>query len=297
VLSPWRGTVNAFRDSRLLPRLASPIGEIEVQGAKNFTLQNAGSNGWTVAGQSFPVDVDKVREFVKLLDGFRIAEFVKDNNTPADLAGFGLTPPARQITLRARPGDTNSTIARLCFGTTDSGRTYAKCDGENSVYALATDDLGRLPEENWEFRERQVWTFAETNLARIVLHQSGKTREFLQVAPGKWLLAAGSAGNAKNLNLAAVDQAARYFGEFTVAGWVGRNVTDLNKFSLRPENLQITFELKTGEKYTVSFGLELPQSNTALAAVTLAGETWVFVFPPTLFQYVLAGLTIPPDAQ
>ena len=291
-LAPWRGVVNDFRDPHLLPRLNSRIGEIELLGAKNITLRDPGSNHWQVAGETFPVDLEKVQNFVKLVDGLHIAEFVKDNNTPADLQGFGLNPPAQTITLRARAGDTNSTIARLCFGATNATQIYVKCEGENSVYALAKDDLIRLPEGGWDFRERHIWNFAITNLARVVLNQSGKTRTFLQVAPGKWLLAAGSGGGTNEPNLAAVDQAARYLSQFTVTGWVERNVTNPAKFSLRPENLQITLELKTGEKYTVGFGLELPSANTALAAVNLDGETWVCVFPPTLFQYVLAGLTI-----
>ena len=45
-------------------------------------------------------------------------------------------------------------------------------------------------------------------------------------------------------------------------------------------------ELKNGEKFSVAFGTELPSANTALAAVTLDGERWAFVFPPVLYQFV-----------
>ena len=60
-----------------------------------------------------------------------------------------------------------------------------------------------------------------------------------------------------------------------------------------PNNLEITVELKTGEKISVDFGTELPSAQTALAAVTLDGERWAFVFPPVLYQFVLSYLTIP----
>jgi hypothetical protein len=43
----------------------------------------------------------------------------------------------------------------------------------------------------------------------------------------------------------------------------------------------------------VDFGAELPSSHTALAAVTLDGERWAFVFPPVLYQFVLSYLTLP----
>ena len=43
----------------------------------------------------------------------------------------------------------------------------------------------------------------------------------------------------------------------------------------------------------MDFGGELSQAQTALAAVTLDGERWAFVFPPVLYQFVLSYLTIP----
>ena len=59
-----------------------------------------------------------------------------------------------------------------------------------------------------------------------------------------------------------------------------------------PGNLQITVELKDGEKFSVDFGTPI-SNQTALAAVTLDGERWAFVFPPVLYQFVVTYLTIP----
>ena len=79
----------------------------------------------------------------------------------------------------------------------------------------------------------------------------------------------------------------------TAAGWVGRNVTEPEKYGFNTNNLQIVIELKKGAKYAVDFGAELPASQTALAAVALDGERWAFVFPPVLYQFVSNYLTIP----
>jgi hypothetical protein len=65
---------------------------------------------------------------------------------------------------------------------------------------------------------------------------------------------------------------------------------------LKPDNLEITVELKSGEKLSVNFGTEI-SNQTALAAVTLDGERWAFVFPATLYQFVLAYLTIPANVR
>ena len=74
-------------------------------------------------------------------------------------------------------------------------------------------------------------------------------------------------------------------------------MTEPEKFGLDPGNLEIIVELKSGEKLSVAFGTELPAAHTALAAVTLDGERWVFVFPATLYQFVLSYLTIPANVR
>ena len=290
-LSPWRGAVNDFRDPHLLD-LTAPVAQIEVRGETPFTLQQRGPNDWAVAGEKFPADAENVAAFLKLLAGFRVTEFVKDLNTAADLQGFGLTKPARTITLRAVAGDTNNLLAQLQFGAVETNRVFVKRAGEDFVYALAVAEMNRLPEHGWEFRDRRLWSFSETNVAQVALRQGGRTRQLLRTGTNAWALATGSPGT---INSPAIEEAVHRLGTLTVAGWVGRNINTPEKYGLHPDNLQITVELKSGEKYTVDFGAEL--SRTALAAVTLAGERWAFVFPVAPFQLVATYLTIPPNSQ
>ena len=289
-MTPWHGAVNDFRDPHLLT-LTAPVAEIEVRGENTFTLQQRGSNAWAVGGEKFSADAENVTNFLKLLTSFRVAEFVKDFNTAADLQGFGLTnPPSRQIMLRAVAGDTNAALAQLLFGATETNRVFVKRADEKFVYALAAEDFNRLPENGWEFRDRRIWSFTETNVAQVTLHQGGKTRQMLRSGANKWSLAPGSQGI---INPPAVEETVHRLGELTAAGWIGRNVTAPEKFGLNTNNLSIAVELKTGEKLTVDFGAEV--SQTALAAVTLDGERWAFVFPAALYQLVAAYLTIPPN--
>ena len=71
----------------------------------------------------------------------------------------------------------------------------------------------------------------------------------------KWSLAPGSQGI---INPPAIEETAHRLGELTAAGWVGRNMTKPEKFGFNTDNLQITVELKNGEKHTVDFGAEIP---------------------------------------
>ncbi len=287
-LAPWRGTVNDFRDPHLL-ELGTPVAEIEVRGQNDFTLQQQGTNAWKIAGEKFPANAEGVQLFIKLLADMRVAEFVKDVVTAPDLTAYGLAAPTCRIILRSTAGDSNAVIAQLDFAVQTNGIFVHRAD-EDFIYSITPEDFNRLPEAGWEFRDRQIWNFAETNVAQITLRQSGKTRVLVRNGANRWSLAAGSQGI---INPPALEETTHRLGELAATGWVGRNVTQPEKFGLNPDNLEITVELKSGEKLSVAFGTELSSAHTALAAVTLDGERWAFVFPPVLYQFVLSYLTIP----
>jgi hypothetical protein len=284
-LAPWRGTVNDFRDPQLL-ELTAPVAEIEVRGADSFTLQQRGSNAWSLAGEKFPVDTDQAGGFIKMLAGLRIADFVQDVVTEPGLPKYGLDKPSRQITLRAAVGDTNRVIAQLLFGATSTNQIFVKRSDENCVYALALDDLTRLSLNGDFFRERRLWNFSETNVAQVTLRQNGKMAQLVRTGTNQWSVAAGSA----IIMPPAVEETVHRLGELTVAGWIGRKFT-AQDIGLTTNSLSVTLELKSGEKYAVDFGGEV--SQTALAAVTLEGERWAFVFPPVLYPLVVQYLANP----
>jgi len=291
-LLPWHGSVNDFRDSHLL-ELTAPVAEIEVHGQTNFTLQRHGSNDWQVVGEKFPGDAENVQAFIKFLAGLRLTEFVKDVVTAPDLPAYGLATPSRRIILRSVAGDTNTVIAEILFGATQTNEVFVKLADEDFIYGVTNENLSRMPdfESSWEFRDRQTWNFSENDVSQIMLHQNGKTRVMIRNGLNQWSLAPGSQGI---INPPAIEETTHRFGGLTATYWLGRNITEPEKnYGLNTNNLQITFELKNGEKRTVDFGMEAPQAHTALAAVTLDGERWAFVFPPVLYQFVLNYLTIP----
>lgn len=297
-LALWHGAVKDFRDPNLIG-LTAPVAEIAVRGTNHFTLQQQGTNQWRISGESFPADPETVQAFLKLLGGLRVTEYVKDVVTAPDLPAYGLDAPQHEITLRSMAGESNGVLVQLDFSVQTNG-VFAHRADEDFIYAISPQDGAALFGEGslftaaWQFRDRQAWNFSEADVAQITLRQDGKVRTLVHDGPNKWSFAAGSEGV---INPPALEETTHRLGAMTVAGWVARNVTEPEKFGLDPSNLEITVELKSGEKLAVAFGTELPSAHTALAAITLDGERWVFVFPPVLYQFVLSYLTIPANVR
>jgi hypothetical protein len=291
-LSPWFGTVNDFRDPYLL-ELTAPVAEVEMlgPGTNHYVLQRLATNAWQIAGEKFPVDAAYVQSFIQWLANMHVSEFVKDVVTPADLPAYGLAPPARQIIFRSAIGDTNAVIAQLLFGGVHTNEVFVRRADENFIYAITPEDFSRLPEgPPWQFRDRGIWNFSENDIAQITVRQNGKLLQMVRNGPNQWSLAAGSQGV---INPPAIEEVAHDLGTMAAVAWWARGVDNPADYGLKPDNLSITVTLKSGQSDTVDFGTPL-SGQTSLAAVTLDGERWVFIFPPALYQLIMSYLAITP---
>jgi Domain of unknown function (DUF4340) len=300
-VAPWRGTVNDFRDTRLVD-LTANAAEIEMRGARNFILQQHGSNDWTIAGEKFPADAQSAQAFLKILSDLRVTEFTKDVVTPPDLPAYGLDAPQQQIILRSAIGDSNAVIAQLNFGTNRDDKIFVQRADEDFIYAVAWKDFHAMPDAAWQLRDRHIWNFNPNDVAQITLRQNGRTRQIIRSGTGKWSLAPGSQGIITGDN---IEKSVERLSQLTAgdpqygpAAWVGRNQNP-PEWGFAPDNLQITIELKDGKKFTVEFGLPIEvrlggqRVQTAFAAVALDGERWTFEFPPETYLFVSTYLTIP----
>ncbi len=300
-LAPWYGDFNAFRDPYLL-ELTAPVTGIEMIGpdTNHFVLQRQAANRWEIEGEKFPVDPDSVQSLIRALAALRVSQFVKNVVTPADLPAYGLTNPVRQIILSSASGDTNAVIAHLLFGQMGTNEVFVQRTDEDFIYGITPDDFSTvvtadgnvLDGRPWEFRDRRIWNFPENDVVQITVRQNGRMRQMNRTGPNKWSLAAGSQGI---INPPAIEEAAHQLGILTAVAWISPNVTNPAIFGLKPGNLSVTVTLKNGQSMSLDFGAQ--NGNTALAAVTLDGRRWAFVFSPQIFESLIAPyLTIPSSA-
>ncbi|MGH8024343.1 MAG: DUF4340 domain-containing protein, partial [Limisphaerales bacterium] len=277
--------------------LTTPVAQIEMigPGSNHFILQRRGDGKWTIPGETFPVDGESVQSFIQMLASVRISEFVKDVATPDALAAYGLARPSRQIILRSAVGGTNAVIAHLLFGAARTNEVFVQRSDENSIYAISPEDFAGLPSgPAWQFRDRQVWKFAEGDVAKITVHQKGKTMEVLHEGPNKWSLAAGSQGI---IIPAGIEYTAHDLGDLAVGSaqaWLARGNTIPARFGFRPDGLSVIATLKDGRAFSLDIGTQLG-GNTALAAVTLGGERWVFILPSDLYYFITTYLASSPN--
>ena len=291
-LTNWSKSFYHFRDRYLLT-LPLELGEIEVRGGEGFVLQRASSNSWRVASQKFPVDAASVEDFLTALKELEIIEFVKDATTDPDLRAYGLTSAVCQLILKSdtATGATNLPLAQLSFGATLGEKIFARRADEDSVYAVKLSDFLRLPSAGWQLRARRIWNFTEDDLARVTIHQGGKTRGLLHAGTNSWIFAPGSQGV---INEFAVEETAHRFGELTATAWSAHGDAAREvRFGFTTNSLALNFELKRGGKLDVEFGSEAP-SGYRYARVTLEGDPWVFECSLGLYQLVLTYLVIPP---
>jgi hypothetical protein len=290
-LEPWLAPLNEFRDPRLVtPK--QPVDSIEIRGPENFTLQRASTNAWRLVGSEMPVDAEAVGEWLLTLVTAPIRQY-RDSITEAELPKYGLHEPTRRVILRSAStnGVTNSIIAEFTFGGMTNDLVYVRRSDENPVYAIGLVEAARLSQSSWQFRQRQLWRFEVTDVARVILERVEQRIELRRSGTNTWTFAPGSQGILK-AGSGAVEETILRYGDFRVLAWVGRGAEDRGKFGFGEKPLTLTLELNNGTKHTIEFGGK-SVDDFPYAAVLLDGQSWIFEFPPALHQLTLFALPIP----
>jgi hypothetical protein len=293
-LAPWRASYDVFRDRHLVT-MTGPLDSIEVRAQDHFTIERGADNTWRILPGGVAADPELVDAFIRNLGDLQVSEIVKDVVTAPDLPNVGLASPSRQFTLRAAvtnaaAGITNRIIAQLDFGTNQDDRVYARRTDESSLYTVTQADLALLPSASWQLRERRIWHFDESDVARILIHQDGRTREVVRNGVNSWSLAPGSQGIINDL---AMDEVAHQLGGLTAESWIAQGDENRARYGFTTNSLRVEVELKTGRKLSVEFGATAPSGST-YALTALDDRPWIFEFPWRLYhQYVQTYLTIP----
>lgn len=292
-LAPWRGPYTDFRDRHLVTLTPDAVEEIEIaaRGGETNLVRRLTNEVWQVIGTNgFAAEPALVGDLLGSLSTLEVAQFVKDVVTPLDFPGYGLQPPALQVILRAAPNapgaGTNRVIVELQFGTVQNGLVYARRADENSVYAVTLRDFQRVPLAAWQLRDLHLWRFSENDVARLTLRLPDKTLELTRTGTNQWTIPAGAPGGVNEL---ALDECLHRLGGLTATAWVARGADQRPRFGFSDRSLTLTVELKSGAKASVEFGGRSPR-GFPYAATQLDGQTWIFDFPWSVYEYLQTAL-------
>ncbi len=304
-VEPLRGPYTDFRDRHLVGRraFAAEVLTITTRGGEKLTLQRQTNDEWRVtAPAAFPADARQMRKLLENLANLECVPVnnqfsVKENVLPAELAKWGLAPPARQYLLqRAAPaGATNTTLVELDFGggTDDQDKVYVRRTDESSVYAARLADFNKLPVNALQLRDRRVWRFAESNVVSLTVRQGRQTVKVLREGEYKYALAPGSPGTL-DPNDPMIEAALGDLGELDAEDWInsGDNLRARYHFAEQPP--RITVEVRGAGR---SDNLELDLGGWSpdklrYAAVRLEGREWILELPTKVYQRLISFLKL-----
>ncbi len=300
-LDSLRKPLAYWRDPRLISPLVDPIDLIEIAGEDTFVLQRQSPGVWTVAGPTqLPADPETMQRFLGDLTALEVVEYVRDVVT--DFAPYGLTKPARQYTLRPKPGQaspTNAFLAQINLGASYDDKYYVRLTGEDSVYGVPRTNLATLPTRAFQFRDRSVWSFDSSNVVALTIAVQGQTRKLSRAPGAAWVQSPGNIPLVSPSDLA-LEETLYRLGRLRAEAWTAIGADQLPRLGFPEAAHTLTIDLKESGRArscSIQFGHQAP-SQHLYAAIDREDQTVIFEFRLTLFNlYVdfLRGLFAQPS--
>jgi hypothetical protein len=233
------------------------------------------------AGKSFPADATLMEYWLAGLTNVP-TEIVKTVVT--DFSPYGLTNPVLQYTVRFGPEAGAQTEARIEFGTNQTGNVFERRLGEDPVNTVSPGDFDRLPRVSWQLRDRQVWSFASSNVVSVTVHQLGGTLAYLRDPDGNWTYAPGFNSQVR-INSPALEECVFRLGQLRAIYWDAVGDQPDDHFGFAKTSHEVEFEVKhgaTNEIFRIQFGDRSPLIHP-YASVVRDGQRLIFEFPADLY--------------
>ncbi|MBX3025526.1 DUF4340 domain-containing protein [bacterium] len=214
-------------------------------------LAKKDGNWWIEQPARYRADNNAVRALLSTVRNLRATDFANDNPAPADLATYGLTPPQRQLALRA---GADKTITLDVGNATDQG-LYVKSSDRPTVFVVGKWVQSDLSKGVNELRDKTLLTFDPTAAAAIAVSRADGADFTLVSKDGQWALEGASAPTNPATAQAFVGALSRLAGAQVLAD----SATDLAAYGLAPPAITIRVTGSDGERLaTVRIGSMTP---------------------------------------
>jgi hypothetical protein len=288
----WLAPYTNFLDQHFISLSPSLVESITVRGDDNFVVRKQTNGQWlVVGGKSFPADAALMNDW---LAGFTNVPTEIFKTVVTDFSPYGLTNPCLQYFIRFSTNAGSQTEARIDFGLNQAGKVFERRSGEDCVNTVSRDDFDRLPRVSWQLRDREIWSFATSNVVSVTVHQHGGVNKLLRDPDGDWTYAPGF-NSQIHIDSPALEECVFRIGQLRAVYWDGVGDEHLDRFGFAKTDHEVDFEVKSGatnQILSLQFGERSPYLHP-YASVVRNGERLIFEFPADVYgNLVLPNLTL-----
>lgn len=158
------------------------IAKIEIQKGGTKTILEKADKWKITSPAQLNADQDAVNSVVTTLASLGSERLVEEK--AADLAPFGLANPQLEVTVTKKDGK----ATKLLIGdeTATGNGVFARLDGEQKVYTVATFTKTSLDKSAQDLRDKRLMTFDPDKLTRVELIAKSDTIEFGRNQQSEW---------------------------------------------------------------------------------------------------------------
>lgn len=279
----------AFHDPRLIDFPLQSLSRVRVQFAppglspEKFTLEHAQSNQWSivVGTNNFVADGELVNRFFNQLSLLQILDIAREVPGEKDITELGLSQPL--LTMAGYRQETNSTgvtnvlQTEIQYGSNQVDSIFVRRTDEVPIYIGSFAEMLALSKGAFQFRDRQLWRIAPTNIVALHLTNQSTGRTIQRGPSGEW--------DADPIRHAAIEEMVFRISQARALEWVSKGMPRLRPFGLSPPQLSLAIRLADQpEPIYLHFGNQTARRDV-YASTPMRGETEPIVFEFSGFQF------------
>jgi hypothetical protein len=257
--SKFDKTVFSLRDKTVLALDQTQVKRVEVRHEEQLiAVESEGDKGWKmVAPLEAKADKTKVNDLLSAINSAKVKEFIEE--TPQDLAKYGLNPPKWRLTFLI--GDDRAEKS-LLLGDEDTAKSSlnAKRGAMDHVFLVETKLLEKLPKEASDWRDRALIAVKRDDMERVEIRDGGSTLEVAcvencgKIPDDRWQLKQPLDAKADAVKVRTL---LRNLEELKAKAFISEVATDLSPYGLDHPAVQLHIWLhERSEPVTILLGQE-----------------------------------------
>ena len=153
-------------------------------GTETIIKKNASGKWGIIAPKPIATDNDAVIQITNTFAGLASDRVVEDK--AGDLSGYGLNPPALDVTVTKKDGKTQKIL--IGDDTPTGGSVYVMASGDPRVFTMSTS-LKTSIDKTWQdLRDKRLLTFEQEKLTGVVLDAKKSSVQFGKNNQNEWTI-------------------------------------------------------------------------------------------------------------